>query len=223
MLPTLASRHRCDISSKEAVCQGIMTRRWAPQTRYTLRRITANIMKDFIWIPYESNYVQPSFSCVRKNVIGYKNLSYSTSTFDCASHKLFILSLSHGKIYLYILNIQSGRNFLILQANKKKQEDHGSKSISCDSEKISRYTRYIVPKHVTSLRGPISALLRPNNTSPFEVMYLQRWQAVDNTVFDLTGPRFKPQTSRSSDERVAARPTGLAIVNRLCKLTVITA
>ena len=31
---------------------------------------------------------------------------------------------------------------------------------------------------------------------------------VGNTVFDLTGPRFEPQTSRSRDERVTARPTG---------------
>ena len=36
----------------------------------------------------------------------------------------------------------------------------------------------------------------------------QRWQAVGNTGPDLTGPRFKPRTSRSRDERVAARPTG---------------
>ena len=27
-------------------------------------------------------------------------------------------------------------------------------------------------------------------------------------VSDLTGPRFEPQTSRSRDERVTARPTG---------------
>ena len=36
----------------------------------------------------------------------------------------------------------------------------------------------------------------------------QRWRAVGNTVFDLTGPRFEPQTSRSRDERVTVRPTG---------------
>ena len=28
---------------------------------------------------------------------------------------------------------------------------------------------------------------------------LQRWQAVDNVVSDLTEPRFEPQTSRSRD------------------------
>ena len=35
------------------------------------------------------------------------------------------------------------------------------------------------------LAEPISASLRPGNTAPFEEM-LQRWRAVDNTVFDLT-------------------------------------
>ena len=55
--------------------------------------------------------------------------------------------------------------------------------------------------------GPISASLRPGDTAPFEEMSQQR-QAVGNTVSDLTGPIFKPQTSRSRDERVTARPTG---------------
>ena len=56
------------------------------------------------------------------------------------------------------------------------------------------------------LAGPISASLRPGNTAPFEEMS-QRWRAVDNTVSDLTGPRFEPLTSRSRDKRVTARPT----------------
>ena len=42
------------------------------------------------------------------------------------------------------------------------------------------------------------------NTAPFEEM-LQRWRVVGNTVSDLTGPRFEPQTSRYRDERVTAR------------------
>ena len=53
----------------------------------------------------------------------------------------------------------------------------------------------------------MSASLRLGNTAPFEEMS-QRWRAVGNTVSDLTGPRFEPQTSRSRDERVTARPTG---------------
>ena len=37
--------------------------------------------------------------------------------------------------------------------------------------------------------------------------------SVDNTMSDLTGLRFKPQTSRSRDERDTARPT-----NQYCSL-----
>ena len=37
---------------------------------------------------------------------------------------------------------------------------------------------------------------------------LQRWRAVGNTVSEVIGPRFEPQTSRSRDEHVTARPTG---------------
>ena len=55
--------------------------------------------------------------------------------------------------------------------------------------------------------GPISASLRPGNTASFEEM-LERWRAVGNTVSNLNGPRFEPQTSRSRHERVTARLTG---------------
>ena len=34
---------------KELCGLGAAKRRWAPPTRYTLRRITASVMKDFIW------------------------------------------------------------------------------------------------------------------------------------------------------------------------------
>ena len=37
----------------------------------------------------------------------------------------------------------------------------------------------------------------------------QRSQAVGNTVFDLTGPRFEPHISRSRDERVTFRPNSI--------------
>ena len=48
VLPT--ARHRCDISSKEAVLPaGTMTRRRASQTRYTLWCNTARIMEDLIF------------------------------------------------------------------------------------------------------------------------------------------------------------------------------
>ena len=44
------------------------------------------------------------------------------------------------------------------------------------------------------------------NTASFEE-WLQRWRAVGNTVSDLAGPRFEPQTSRSRSERATARLT----------------
>ena len=42
--------------------------------------------------------------------------------------------------------------------------------------------------------GSISASLHPGNSAPVEEMS-QWWRAVVNTVSDLAGPRFKPQTS----------------------------
>ena len=36
----------------------------------------------------------------------------------------------------------------------------------------------------------------------------QRWRAVGDTVSDLTGLKFEPQTSHSRDERTTARLTG---------------
>ena len=61
-------------------------------------------------------------------------------------------------------------------------------------------------KRVSSLRAHLR-VIAAGNTAPFEEM-LQRWQAVGNTVFDLTGPGFQPQSSRSRDERVTTRPAG---------------
>ena len=52
----------------------------------------------------------------------------------------------------------------------------------------------------------------------FEEM-LQQWQAIGNTVTNLTGPRFEPQASCSRDKRVTARPTGIVVDNFL--LTII--
>ena len=46
-----------------------------------------------------------------------------------------------------------------------------------------------------------------SNTALFEKLS-QRWRAVGNTVSDLIDPKFEPQTSRSKDEPVTARPTG---------------
>ena len=55
-------------------------------------------------------------------------------------------------------------------------------------------------KACNELPEPISASLLLGNTAPFEEMS-QRWQALGNTVPDLTGPRFEPQTYRFEDER----------------------
>ena len=76
---------------------------------------------------------------------------------------------------------------------------------------LSLYSLYYA-EACNELAGPISASLRPGNTAPFEEMS-QRWRAVGNTVSDLTGLRFEPQTSRSRDERVTARPTGRCPMN----------
>ena len=80
------------------------------------------------------------------------------------------------------------------------------KKVSKIKSNLSLYSLYYA-EACNELAGPISASLRPGNTAPFEEMS-QRWRAVGNTVSDLTGLRFEPQTSRSRDERVTARPTG---------------
>jgi len=38
---------------KRLCCLGAMTRRWAPQTRYTLRRNTTSIMKGLAWFEFK--------------------------------------------------------------------------------------------------------------------------------------------------------------------------
>ena len=58
--------------------------------------------------------------------------------------------------------------------------------------------------------GFISGSLHPDNAASVEKM-LQRWRAAGNTVSDLTGPRFEPQTSRSTDECITAWPIAYTI------------
>ena len=55
------------------------------------------------------------------------------------------------------------------------------------------------------LAGPISGFLRLGNLAPFQEMS-QWWRTFGNTVSDSIRPRFEPQTFRSRDERVTARP-----------------
>ena len=74
------------------------------------------------------------------------------------------------------------------------------------SNQISLYSLHYAEAS-NELARPISALLRPGNTTSFKEIS-QRWRAIGNTVSNLTGPRFEFLTSRSRDERVAARPAG---------------
>ena len=68
--------------------------------------------------------------------------------------------------------------------------------------------------------GPISESLHPANIAPFEEMS-QWWRAVGNTVSDLTGKRFEPQTSRSRDECVTARLTGCSKIQFMTRNCVV--
>ena len=95
--------------------------------------------------------------------------------------------------------------FLACRCERKK---HLSLSSSLQTARMVvfffYYTRCNTPKHVRSSPGP-SPLTVPGqhaNTGLFEMS--QRWRAVVNIVFNLTGPRFEHQTSRSKDELVAA-------------------
>ena len=65
---------------------------------------------------------------------------------------------------------------------------------------ILQYTRCNTPKRVTSWRGP-----SPRHCArATQLLSKKGVQFVSN----LTDPRFEPQTFRSRDERVTARPTG---------------
>ena len=59
VLPTAS--HRCDISSKGAGLSGRNEEGWAPPTRYTLRRITASIIKDLICILNRGGVLEDTF------------------------------------------------------------------------------------------------------------------------------------------------------------------
>ena len=79
------------------------------------------------------------------------------------------------------------------------------------------YIRCISPKAYSlyyaeacnKFAGPISASLRPGSTA-LETILL-RWQAVGSNVSDLTCPRFEPETYRSKDELVPARPNKCSV------------
>ena len=71
-----------------------------------------------------------------------------------------------------------------------------------NQNKFSLYWLYYA-EACKELAMPISASFRPANTAPFVEMSL-RGRAVGSTVFDLTAPRYEPQTSQCKDERVTA-------------------
>ena len=74
-------------------------------------------------------------------------------------------------------------------------------------------------KACNEFAGPIFTSLHPG-TAPFEEMS-ERWRAVGNTVSDLTGPRFEPQTFHSKDESVTQRPTARYFYYKIVVILVI--
>ena len=54
-LALLTSLRYCDFSFKAVLPAGAMARRWAPQTRYTLQRNTASIIKDLTIILFQAS------------------------------------------------------------------------------------------------------------------------------------------------------------------------
>ena len=71
---------------------------------------------------------------------------------------------------------------------------------------LFHYTRCNTPERVTSWRGP-----SPRHCARATQLLSKKCRNGGEplaTVSDLTGPRFEPQTSRSRDERVTARPIG---------------
>ena len=83
------------------------------------------------------------------------------------------------------------------------------------SNQMFHYTRYISPKHVTSLRGYLR-VIAPRQHSSFRrnvTAVASRW--LHYVWFDL--PMLAPQTFRSRDEHVTARPTGrFALCSIVC-------
>ena len=91
-------RHCCDISLKgAAVPAGAMMRRWAPQTRYTLRRNTASIMKDLIGFDEKTITLLLSFRLLHYNDENFNDKEYGLLNFSIL-FKLSKLCNSHPKL-----------------------------------------------------------------------------------------------------------------------------
>ena len=87
----------------------------------------------------------------------------------------------------------------------KKVLDKVSQSVYCNTvyatrknsdRNVSLYA-LCYAKACNEFAGPVSAPLRPGNTAFFEQIS-QRWRAVGNSVFDLTGPRFEIPASETN-------------------------
>ena len=77
-----------------------------------------------------------------------------------------------------------------------------TKGITYKCDRNVQIKSFIVLAEAEEFWGSISESLRPGNTAAFFEMS-QWWRAVGNTLSNLTGSRFEPQTSRSRDERLS--------------------
>ena len=134
--------------------------------------------------------------------------SATTQDWVAANHGLQPFCL--GQVPAYI-NWRAGVEifFYLLENFRKVDEVHTSHFIflyqlpSADQWANLSYSLYFAEAY-NEFTGPIFASLYAGDTAPLEEM-LQLRQAVGNTVRVL----FQPQSSRSRDERVTARTTGL--------------
>ena len=74
------------------------------------------------------------------------------------------------------------------------------------SNQIFHYIPVITSMGLMSLRTYLRVIAPACNTAHFKEIS-QRWRAVDNTVSNLTGPRFEPQTYSFNKEHVTDRST----------------
>ena len=107
---------------KELCCPGAMTRRWAPPTRYTLRRNPASIIKDLIWFEVvnlnhlstvsfaHATIMQHSRVC-SKALILFFLLPYSQRHYTIRRSNVIILR--HSDVIKCFTPVSSGVNILI--------------------------------------------------------------------------------------------------------------
>ena len=125
-----------------------------------------------------------------------------TKFFSPAENRDKSLNLVFGAESLHSFSALTIKAILLHKRQTKSFEDNKHSDYSkINSNQIFCYARWITPKRVTSWRGP-SPRHCPSPALFEEI--LQRWRTVNNTVSDLTGPRFEFQTSRFRDERVTA-------------------